>query len=275
MKIFYKFSFLIAIVILFIEPFAFAGTDISHVKLFAHRGLCTRLPENSIEAVNAAKKLGLSGTEIDLRTTKDKKIILLHDASLDRTTTGTGDITDLTFDEVQKFFLINKKGMTTSCKIPLFKDILAKVCLWKNFILALDVKNVDVEKTAHMVIDYAMEKQVYFFIPGPDFVDTAKKIKAIDSNLMISVDLLNWWQIMEVPQFVIKALDADAVFASEWFFPRHGFSEAKKANAEVQVFLWGNHDLEKRMKHAIELGADVISSDRPDLLLKYLTTLTR
>jgi len=260
---------MIAICLFFALP-AFAGTLTQDVKLFAHRGLTINFPENSFEAIKAAKDFGLYGTEIDLRTTKDKKIILFHDKNLGRLTTGKGNIIDKNFSQIHLFNLKNRQGRETIYKIPLFENVLIKVKKWQGFFLALDIKNVDVNKVCELVVKYKLKNRVYFFIPGPKAVATAKKIKAFDPDLMISIDLLNWWQIMDIPEFVIKALDADAVFASEWFFPRHGFSEARQANAQVQVFLYGSHDLPARMDRAIKLGAQVISSDYPDILSRHL-----
>ncbi|CCK82365.1 uncharacterized protein TOL2_C42090 [Desulfobacula toluolica Tol2] len=112
-----------------------------------------------------------------------------------------------------------------------------KVRAWNGFVLALDLKSVNPVKAARLVLEQDMAGSVYFFISRPKAVAMAKQIKSLDTDLMISIDLLNCWQIMEVPEFVIKALDADAVFASEWFFPRHEFSETSQANAQVQVYL--------------------------------------
>ncbi len=254
---------------------ALAGTPLGEIKLFAHRGLTTKFPENSMEAIRAAKDLGIYGTEIDLRTTKDNKIVLLHDAALGKMTTGRGQVAEVTMADIKKLFLKDSQGKPTKCKVAVFNDVLAKVSSFKGFVLAVDLKDVDVAKVCKQVTDQNMESKVYFFIPGPKAVATAKLIKSINSDLMISIDLLNWWQIMNVPEFVISALDADAVFASEWFFPRHGFSEAINANARVQVYLWGQKNLTQRMERAAALGANEISCDRPDILLNYIKSKTK
>jgi glycerophosphoryl diester phosphodiesterase len=263
----------ILLLLLFLAPgpaLAANATPLDRIRLVAHRGLAVFWPENSMEAVTAARTLGIYGTEIDLRTTRDNRIILFHDATLDRTSTGTGKVSDTPYHTIATLFLKNRNGTATACKIPLFSTVLDRVQTWPGFVLALDVKAVDALKVGRMVLDRGLASRVWIFIPGPKDVALARKIKALDPGLQISINLLNWWQIMDVPEFVIKALDADAVFASEWFFPRHGFSEALQAGAQVQVYLWGTQNLVARMKRAASLGAQVISSERPDILQKAL-----
>jgi glycerophosphoryl diester phosphodiesterase len=112
-----------------------------------------------------------------------------------------------------------------------------------------------------------LNKRVYFFIADPiKDAKTAKAIKAFDPGLQIAVDLLTWWKIEGLATFVTQALDADALFTSEWFFPQSGFREAHNAGAKAFVYLWGTHDLHKRMERAVDLGANMVSCDRPDFL---------
>lgn len=68
----------------------------------AHRGYSSDYPENTLPALQAALDAGANVAEIDVRLTKDKKLVLMHDAKVDRTTDGSGPITDFTLEEVQK-----------------------------------------------------------------------------------------------------------------------------------------------------------------------------
>jgi glycerophosphoryl diester phosphodiesterase len=112
-----------------------------------------------------------------------------------------------------------------------------------------------------------MQGQVIFSISTPENVAQIRAIKAEDPKLKVCLDLLSWWKIEGIPRFAIKALSLDQVFASEWFFPRYGFAEAKEAGAQVTAYLWGIHDLPARMERAVALGAGAVSCDRPDILL--------
>ena len=65
--------------------------------------------------------------EIDPRLTKDSVIVLMHDATLDRTTTGTGKVCDHTWKELQKLRLKDHSGKVTNCKIPTLESNGAEV----------------------------------------------------------------------------------------------------------------------------------------------------
>jgi glycerophosphoryl diester phosphodiesterase len=67
----------------------------------AHRGEHRTAPENTVPAFRAAVKMGVQQIEFDVHSTKDGKMVVMHDATVDRTTNGAGKIVDLTFDEIR------------------------------------------------------------------------------------------------------------------------------------------------------------------------------
>ena len=73
----------------------------SHVKAIAHRGYSAEAPENTLSAYRLAKEKGFSYVECDISFTKDGKAVLLHDSSIDRTSNSTGELSELTYDEVK------------------------------------------------------------------------------------------------------------------------------------------------------------------------------
>ena len=79
-------------------------------KIYAHRGFSSIYPENSIEAIKEAFKYDyIYGIEIDIRMTKDKKFVVVHDSYINNISDGEGRICDLTLDELRKFnFKSNK-----------------------------------------------------------------------------------------------------------------------------------------------------------------------
>jgi glycerophosphoryl diester phosphodiesterase len=84
-----------------------------------HRGTIEDgYPENSIESMEYTLKHTFAIFEIDPRLTKDSVVVLMHDATLDRTTNGTGLIQDYTYAELQKLFLKDARGNITPYKIP-------------------------------------------------------------------------------------------------------------------------------------------------------------
>src|SRR5437899_10965641 len=66
-----------------------------------HRGMVQTHPENTLPGFEACLRAKVS-FELDVRRTRDGRLVVLHDATLDRTTTGTGLVADATFDEIRK-----------------------------------------------------------------------------------------------------------------------------------------------------------------------------
>ena len=69
--------------------------------LFAHRGFSGKYPENSPLAFRkTAEETGADGIESDVHITRDGKLVIFHDASVERTSDGAGFIKDLTYEEM-------------------------------------------------------------------------------------------------------------------------------------------------------------------------------
>ena len=94
------------------------------IMVIAHRGDWRNAPENSIQAIQNCIDLGVDMVEIDVRKTKDNQLVLMHDETLDRTTTGKGYVSDWTLDSLQTLFLKNEQGIATAQKIPALKEAL-------------------------------------------------------------------------------------------------------------------------------------------------------
>ncbi len=68
---------------------------------FAHRGDSTRAPENTLDAFRRAVAVGAGGLEIDVQLTRDGHVVVIHDPSVDRTTSGSGLVGVTTLDELR------------------------------------------------------------------------------------------------------------------------------------------------------------------------------
>lgn len=79
------------------------GAAAGRVKeTIGHMGSCADRPGNTLAGVRRAIEAGAHAAEVDVRTTKDGVLVCLHDATVDRTTDGTGKVADLTLDDVKK-----------------------------------------------------------------------------------------------------------------------------------------------------------------------------
>lgn len=120
------------------------------VILSGHRGgMLKGFPENSIETFENTLANYPAFFEIDPRLTKDSVVVLMHDATLDRTTNGTGKLADYTYEEIKKLRLKDVEGNLTDAKIPTLKEAI----LWSKgkTVLNLDHKNVPLELTAKIL----------------------------------------------------------------------------------------------------------------------------
>lgn len=98
--------------------------DHSSVLVTAHRGDWRYAPENSLPAIDNAIKMGVDIVELDVQRTKDGHYILMHDKTLDRTTTGSGLVSEWTLDSIQTLNLKNGCNIKTKEKVPTLEEAL-------------------------------------------------------------------------------------------------------------------------------------------------------
>ena len=73
----------------------------SRILRIGHRGAAGHAPENTIAAIRAGISLGVDFVELDVQRTRDGRLVLMHDETLDRTTSGLGSLSQMTWDELQ------------------------------------------------------------------------------------------------------------------------------------------------------------------------------
>lgn len=115
------------------------------ILISGHRGgMNTGYPENCIASFENTLHSVPAFFEIDPRFTKDSVIVLMHDATIDRTTTGKGKLSDYTYEELKAFRLVDREGNKTPYSIPTLKECIE----WSQgkTILNLDIKDVPLEK---------------------------------------------------------------------------------------------------------------------------------
>lgn len=98
--------------------------DSSSVIVVAHRGDWRNFPENSLEAIDNAIKMGVDIVELDVKRTKDGELILMHDRTLDRTTIGKGLVSENTLSDIRKLNLRNGCNIRTIHKVPTLEEAL-------------------------------------------------------------------------------------------------------------------------------------------------------
>jgi glycerophosphoryl diester phosphodiesterase len=158
--------------------------------------------ENSIEGFQNVLNQLPAMFEIDPRLTKDSVIVLMHDATLDRTTTGHGNVSDYTWKELQQFRLKDHSGKVTNYRIPSLEQVIK----WSKgkTIVNLDKKDVPLWMTAAIIKKYNAEDHVmltvhtgaearYYYdcIPGVMFSAFMRNDKEFDDMAISGVPYEN------------------------------------------------------------------------------------
>lgn len=171
---------------------SFAQSTTSEPKIIGHRGLIHEAPENTLAAFSSCIKLQI-GIELDIRRTKDGALIILHDETLNRTTNGKGNVSDLTLKELKNldagtWFHPSFKNE----KVPTLEDffILLKTSGNKNTMVAIDLKITDatIEKE---IVDLANKHQVLsqlvFIGLAISDIEVRKKLKLADASAHVAM----------------------------------------------------------------------------------------
>src|SRR4051812_36134505 len=90
----------------------------------AHRGLHALAPENSLEAFTLAWQAGLTWGECDVRLSRDDHFIVIHDETLERTTTGRGRVAEYIADELLKLRLRDAEGEPRFVQLPSLERVM-------------------------------------------------------------------------------------------------------------------------------------------------------
>jgi len=155
----------------------------TRVMVASHRGFHLALPENSLAAMRAAAAVGVDFVEVDVRHTADGVLVLMHDADVDRTTDGRGDVAALTWAQVQALTL---KGApdgaadAETLRVPTFPAALA---LARELGIALYVD----QKTdrVDLVLDAVRAGPYHDIAMIRDGLDTVAGMVAVDPRLWV------------------------------------------------------------------------------------------
>jgi glycerophosphoryl diester phosphodiesterase len=218
------------------------------MKIIAHRGARAEEPENTLRAVKRAFECGAEAVEIDVRFSKDREIVLIHDDTLERTTNGFGKVSEKTLEQLRT--LDAGKGE----KIPKLSEVLL---LAENLGLELviELKEEGMEEIiVHEIAKAGMEKSVLI---SSFYHASLLKIKELEPRIKTGII------ISSLPVFPVKiAIDASA----NVIFPKYPrlntefVAEALKKG--IEVYSWTINTREDFEK-AFELGVEGVVTDDP------------
>jgi glycerophosphoryl diester phosphodiesterase len=239
----------------------------SRPLISGHRGgIVPEYPENSIAAFEHTLTYTPAFFEIDPRVTKDSVIILMHDATLDRTTNGSGKVSDYTWEELKKLRLKDVNGKITNCRIPSLQDAL----IWAKgkTILNFDRKDVPMELTARTIREFKIEDQVMVTVHNAK--DAQFYYKA-NPNIMFSAFIFTEEEMKEYEKAGIPWSNIMAYIGSKVKPENRALIDMLHARGvRCMISSASTYDKladpEKRnaaYKEILQSGADVIESDLP------------
>ena len=236
--------------------------------IIAHRGASRVAPENTLAAFNAAVQLGADAIELDAKLSADGVIVVHHDSTLDRTTSGFGPVSSKTLSELRRLDAGMKfEGKFAGERIPTLKEVLEAVgekvlvnVELTNYAQPLDaLPNVAIS----LVRDLGLERRVIFSSFNPVALMRAKRIAAdIPVGLLLMPVEPRWVRglLQKVTQHEALHLE-DGLVNAEAVAREH-------ANGRV-VNVWTVNDAE-RMRDLVNMGVDGLITDVPDQARKVL-----
>ncbi len=239
------------------------------IMICAHRGSHENAPENSLASVTEAINNNISMVELDVRQTQDGVLVLMHDATINRTTNGTGSVSSMTYQELSQFYLKKSDGTLTTERIPTLNQVLELAR--GNIYIDLDVdQKAPPLKVYKVVKQYGMIYQVLFWssinsdinslylqntnlIAMPNIYSQNDFITYQNSNLNIKVIHIN--------DSSFNSTMVNQIDAKGWFIFK---------NAYVNTNSGPNSDGYGQINTIINLEGDIIQTDYPTLTKNYL-----
>lgn len=249
-----------------------SGTTIQNLQYplaSGHRGAVyiPDYPENCLETFDYLRSKTNLIIECDVAATKDGVLVLMHDKSIDRTTTGTGIIKNKAFASIQDLKLKDEFGNTTDFKIPRFDSIL-KWAKKTQTILSVDIKGHENEKAIIEALQKEEMKNYSILIAYS--LDQAQRLYRMAPDFYQSVSIRNMeeWKRWKNNHQLAPAHQTFA-FTGTKRSPKALYDTLHHYGIKTIFGTMGNIDRQAKKKgnivyqELIENGVDVIATDYP------------
>ena len=219
--------------------------------LTGHRGAAELEPENTRLSIQKAIDLGVDQVEIDVHLTRDQHLVVIHDATVDRTTNGQGAVADFTLEEVKR--LDAGKGE----RIPTLQEVIDLVR--GKVVLQIELKGPD---TAEPVVRTVEQNNIENEVLLTSFVhERLREARQLNPSLALGALWSN-----PPDDACEQAIDmgAEAIHIQ---YQNIDAQLIQKAHAHgLNIRAW-NPDTVEEIQRVIDLGVDAVGSNRPDLLI--------
>jgi glycerophosphoryl diester phosphodiesterase len=150
--------------------------------VFAHRGASGYAPENTLAAFSHALKLGAEAIELDVKLTRDGQVVVLHDQTVDRTTSGHGDLREFTLAQVQELDAGSHfSAQFAGEKVPSLEQVFEQ--FGKKLFINIELTNYQTygdgltDKVIELIDRFGLDEWVMFSSFNPSNILRARKLK--------------------------------------------------------------------------------------------------
>jgi len=249
--------------------------------VIAHRGGPSLGPESTLYTFRKAVKLGVDVLEMDVRSTRDGQLIILHDDTVARTTNATGPVQNYTLIDLKKLdaahrwspdngqtFPLRNKGVS----IPTLAEVFKAFPQTKLNLEIKEARSTSIQSLCRLIRDHQMTNNV---VVASFEADALKEFRRLCPQVATSAgasEVLLFFGLQKVYLEAAYSPDAQALQVPETFrdlrIVNKRFIEAAHArNMRVQV--WLVNDVTS-MQRLLELGVDGIMTDYPQRLMEVL-----
>lgn len=234
--------------------------------VYAHRGASGYAPENTLDAFKLAAEMGADGVELDVHFTKDKKVVVIHDEKIDRTSNGQGAVLDYTYEELLAFdFGCKFYGERRGVKLPLLSEVYELLAPY-GMTVNVEIKANDPEICVacdRIAKEYGMEDKVIYSSFDHFQIAKAKEINpdAFIAPLYGFNMLLPWDYCVAIGAAASHPRQNQIRLIPQYVEECH--------NRGVRVHPWTVNE-ESDMAFLAEAGCDALITNYPDVAKRVL-----
>jgi len=247
------------------------------ILLAAHRGHHRTLPENSLAALKSALRLGVDYVELDVHQTADGQLVVIHDPTLGRTTTGSGWIREMTLAELGQIKLRRTpEGAVTGETIPTLDDYLARMDARTHLLLEVKGPHKDGHYEgieARILALLRKHRRIERTLVISFDLEVLARMRALEPTIMLG-GLLGYSEgqsAATLDVFMAHLQQVKAVFAGlQWPLLEETLLQ-RVHDAGMVLGVWTVSELEV-LTWVLQTPVDIIISDDPELVKTYLQT---
>lgn len=237
------------------------------IVVIAHRGAHEEFPENTLESFRRAIELGVDYVEVDVRPTRDGRLILMHDSTVDRMTDGHGKVDQMTFDAIRKLHVKpNNKDGKGEFRVPTFDEAL-ETCRGKIKVY-VDHKSGPPADVFAAIKKHGMVANVVIY----GGVEQLREFKKLDPSVWIMPDHPG---SPDKIHKLVADLKPETLDGNLRNWTKEQVEASHQAGAQVWVDNLGPNDDDRGFQKALDFGVDAIQTDHPAALVKYLKKVGR